>query len=363
MTQLERCWLELGPEPWGLLSMDGGGTKLGGTIQVGEGPVLPVLAQVRGAHSRRFPKKSLQVRLTGPKLPDEPPANHVVRILHLNADYVDPTLMRSYLSYTLFDQVGVPTPRCQHLDVTVSGEHAGVYLGMESVDRDWCRRRGLPPGPIYYAINRNANFGLISPFSKELKQPLDGGYHALYGVDTAPLQRMILDINMADDYDFPRVVRRWIDLDGYLRWLMTAVFVGNRDGFVHNYALYFNPQEERFQIIPWDYDATWGIDIHGNPARLDRVPLIGWNKLSRRLMGVPTTRRQYRRTFEEALSGPFSPDEVAALVDETSERIAPAVLADPFRRGRPQDWEEDLGALKRWAADRGALLYEQLADL
>jgi spore coat protein H len=296
-------------------------------------------------------------------LPDEPPAGHLIRTLHLNADYVDPTLMRSALSYTLFDRVGALAPRFRHLDVTVSGEPVGVYVGMESVDRDWCRRRGLPPGPIYYAINRNANFGLISPFSKELKQPLDNGYHPLYGVDTAPLQQMILAINMADSYSFPSVAQRWIDLDGYLRWLMTAVFVGNRDGFVHNYALYFNSDAQQFQIIPWDYDATWGVDIHGNPARLDRVPLLGWNKLSRRLMSVPAVRRQYRRMFQEALDGPFSPSEVGALVDEMSESIAPEVLADRCRKGRPEDWEADVGALKRWAADRGALLYDDLTAL
>jgi spore coat protein H len=276
---------------------------------------------------------------------------------------VDPTLLRSALSYALFEEVGAPAPRCRHLDLTVSGQPAGVYLGMESVDRDWCRRRGLPPGPIYYAINRNANFGLISPFSKELKQPLDGGYHALYGVDTAPLQQMILAINVADERKFPRILDRWIDLDCYLRWLMTAVFVGNRDGFVHNYALYFQPKQERFMIIPWDYDATWGVDIHGNPARLDRVPLIGWNKLTRRLMGVPSIRRQYRRLFETALDGPFSPSAVAALVDERAEAIAPAVLADQARRGTVERWEDDLGALKTWAVNRRALLRNQLADL
>lgn len=362
MTAMDPCRLELGQHPWERLTAESG-ARLGGTIQVGEGEPLPVIAQIRGAHSRRFPKKSVQVRLTGPKLPDEPPEGHQVRTLHLNADYVDPTLMRSALSYALFEAVGAPAPRCRHLDLSVSGQPAGVYLGMESVDRDWCRRRNLPLGPIYYAINRNANFGLISPFSKELKQPLDGGYHPLYGVDTAPLQQMILSINVSDERKFPRVLRRWIDLDCYLRWLMTAVFVGNRDGFVHNYALYLNPREERFLIIPWDYDATWGVDIHGNPARLDRVPLVGWNKLTRRLMGVQPLRKEYRRLFLETLDGPFSPPAVAALVDQFADEIAPAVLADSARRGSAETWEEDLGALKVWAVRRRALLRSQLADL
>jgi spore coat protein H len=360
---MERCRLELGPAPWERLTAEGGSTRLHGTIAMGNGPFYPALVQVRGAHSRRFPKKSVQVRLTDVKLPDEPPTGHRIRTIHLNADFVDPTLMRSALSYRLFEAVGALAPRCRHLEVEVSGAPAGVYLGMESVDPDWCRRRGLPIGPIYYAINRNANFGLVSPFSKELKQPLDSGYHPVRGADTTPLEQMILAINMADDLSFPEVVQQWVDVTGYLRWLMTAVFVGNRDGFVHNYALYLNPQEHRFQIIPWDYDATWGIDIHGNFARLDRVPVAGWNTLSRRLMGVTSLRKHYRRLFERALDGPFSPPEVAALVDALAATAGPVIQADPFKSGSPDQFEEDLDALKRWAIDRRRLLLEELDEL
>ena len=32
----------------------------------------------------------------------------------------------------------------------------------------------------------------------------------------------------------------------------------NNDGFTHNYALYRNSETGLFEIIPWDYDATWG---------------------------------------------------------------------------------------------------------
>jgi spore coat protein H len=353
---MQICSLDLGQSPWERLAEG----RTHGVFQWGEGDPLPVSVRIRGAHSRRFPRKSLQVDFKGCRLPDEPPAGHTVRRLHLNADYVDPTRMRSALSFRLFDQVGAPAPLCRHVFLTVSGETMGIYLALESVDSDFCRRRGWQPGPIYYAINRNADFGLISTFSGELKQPLDTGYRPVERADTGPLCQMLSEINLATLEEFPRVVRRWVDVEGYFRWLMVAVFVGNRDGFVHNYALYREPIGGRFRIIPWDYDATWGIDIHGRPARLDRVPVIGWNRLTERLLTVPEYRRLYRRLFCEALDGPLSPPAVLPLIDGMAAMVADRI--DPDRQTQTA-FAQGVTGLKQWAEDRRSLLLQELAGL
>lgn len=350
------CDLDLGADPWGRLAEG----RVAGTIAWGGGSPLPVTVAIRGAHSRRFPKRSLQVTLRGPFLPDAPPEGHMVRRIHLNADYIDPTLMRSRLSFALFDALGVPAPHCQHVALHVSGEYAGLYVALESVDADFLRRRSWEPGPVYYAVNRNANFGLVSPFTRTMKGSLDTGYQPVAKADTGPLRRMLTDINLASERAFPRVAVRWVDVSGYLRWLAVAVFVGNRDGFVHNYALYFDPAAHQFHIIPWDYDATWGIDINGKPARLDRVPLTGWNKLTHRLMDVPGFREEYRRILLSALDGPCSPQAVSARIDRIQWAIAP--WTDNIRQDAG-DFEAGIRALVRWAEERGALLRNQLRGL
>jgi spore coat protein H len=334
-----------------------------GSLRWNGGDWLEAAVRIRGAHSRRFPRKSLQVDLVGTRLPDAPPAGHTVRRVHLNADYIDPTLMRSALSYRLFEQVGAPAPLCRHAFLTISGEPGALYVALESVDRDFCRRRGWAPGPIYYAVNRNANFALTSPTTQSLKHPLDLGYRPVQGADTAPLRRMLMDINLASDRGFASAVERWVDVTGYLRWLMVAVFVGNRDGFVHNYALYRQPESGQFRIIPWDYDATWGIDIHGRPARLDRVPLGGWNNLSRRLLANSYYRRQYQQMFLDALDGELSPGEIDPLIDKMSEAILPWLDKDLERRGDRNRFPVEVTALKGWARDRRNLLLAELAAL
>ncbi|HEY3368033.1 MAG TPA: CotH kinase family protein [Symbiobacteriaceae bacterium] len=354
-----QCDLDLGDDPWERLSLG----HVNGAMRWNGGRPVMVAARIRGAHSRRYPKKSLQVDLPRERLEDGPPAGHTVRRIHLNADYIDPTLMRSALSYRLFEDLNVPGPRCRHAALTVSGEFAGVYVALESVDSDFCRRRGWAPGPIFYAVNRNANFGLISPFSRTLKQPLEMGYKPVDKADAAPLRQMIMDVNLASDRALPRVADRWLDVPEYLRWLAVAVFVGNRDGFVHNYALYLNSMDRKFRIIPWDYDATWGIDVHGRPARLDRVPLQGWNKLTHLLFQHARYRRLYKAIFLEALAGPLAPEAVGDHVDDMRAAISPWLDQDRHKTGTPDSFPADTRALRRWAELRRSLLLNGLAAL
>lgn len=353
---MDSCLLDLGPDPWPRLNEG----NQAGRMRWNNGPPRPVIVRIRGAHSRRFPKRSLQVTYRDP-MPDGPPEGHTIRRIHLNADFVDRTLMRSALCYTLFPAVGVDAPTWRHVALSVSGQFAGLYLCLESVDRDFCRRRGWTPGPIYYAVNRNANFGLLNPFTNGLKEPLERGYQALGKADPTPIREMLMAINLASTESFPRTVTKWIDVERYLHWLMVAVFVGNRDGFMHNYALYLEPSENRFRIIPWDYDATWGIDIHGRPARIDRVPIIGWNKLSHRLLENASFREHYRQAFYQALDGPLSPDQINAWIDEISEAILPGIKKDPYTR--KADFPAEVDRLRAWAVDRRKLLLRELDDL
>jgi spore coat protein H len=354
-----RCQLDLGEDPWAHLAEG----RVIGRIRWNGGEWLEAAARIRGAHSRRFPRKSLQVDMGARRLADEPPAGHSVRRIHLNADFIDPTLMRSALSYQLFEQVGAPAPLCRHAFVTISGGHAGLYVALESVDRDFCRRRGWEPGAIFYAVNRNANFALTSPTTQSLKQPLDLGYRTVHGADTAPLRRMLMDINLASDRGFAAAAERWIDVDGYLRWLMVAVFVGNRDGFMHNYALCRAPETGRFRVIPWDYDATWGIDINGRPARLDRVPLVGWNQLSKRLLSNAQYRRRYQQLFLAALDGPLSPAAIDPMIDKMSTDLLPWLDKDPLRSVDKNRFPGEVKALNGWARDRRNQLLSELAAL
>ena len=60
--------------------------------------------------------------------------------LTLNNNVQDESLASQYLTYKLFNKVGVPAPRINHAKVTVNGEYLGIYAHVESVRGPFIKR-------------------------------------------------------------------------------------------------------------------------------------------------------------------------------------------------------------------------------
>jgi spore coat protein CotH len=63
-----------------------------------------------------------------------------VRKLNFNNGFSDPTFMREILSYELFKQMGLPTPRASFVDVYVNDIHLGLYTMVEQIDQTFLAR-------------------------------------------------------------------------------------------------------------------------------------------------------------------------------------------------------------------------------
>jgi spore coat protein CotH len=63
-----------------------------------------------------------------------------VKKLNFNNGFSDPTFMREVLSYELFEQMGLPTPRASFVDVYVNDIHLGLYTMVEQIDQNFLAR-------------------------------------------------------------------------------------------------------------------------------------------------------------------------------------------------------------------------------
>ena len=59
---------------------------------------------------------------------------HGLDKLSLNNLIQDATMMKDYLAYTLMGKMGVPSPLCSYVQITVNGEPWGLYLAVEGVE-------------------------------------------------------------------------------------------------------------------------------------------------------------------------------------------------------------------------------------
>ncbi len=60
--------------------------------------------------------------------------------VNLNNGWRDPTLIRERLSYKIFEQMGVPTPRSAFVDLWMNDAHLGVFTMVEQIDKTFLQR-------------------------------------------------------------------------------------------------------------------------------------------------------------------------------------------------------------------------------
>lgn len=310
----------------------------------------------RGSYTREFRKKSYFIEFIKPE------TFFGARAIHLNAEYKDPSFIRNKLSLDFFQDIGVLSPESQHVILTRNGSLKGVYLQLESVDEIFLRKRGLPLGPIYYAVGNGANFSLLK--KGKPKESLTSGYQRAYGdeSDDELLIELVKQINTIPLSEFPQKISEIIDIDKYFRWLAGAVCTMNNDGFTHNYALYQNSKTGLFEIIPWDYDATWGRKVDGGLMRYNYVPIGGKkdNRLSHLLLQAPETRKSYKNILEEILETKFKVDYLENKIVSLHQALRPHVLRDPYKKKAIKTFDGEMEVIFQFIRNRNTYLKKRL---
>jgi spore coat protein H len=224
-------------------------------------------------------------------------------------------------------------------------------------------KRNLPDGAIIYATNNRANFSLLTK-KKEVKKRLDQGYTLKYGDkgDIAELQNFIAMINALSNDDFEKEIPNVLNVEKYLRWVAGAVCVQNYDGFIHNYALYKNEKTGLYEISPWDYDGTWGRNLHGRKLDYDYVPLTGFNTLSARLFHFPRFRKQYKEIISSILEHDFTIDVQKPIIEELFESLKLHMSLDPYISSTAGTLEQEKKVYFNFIRKRNAFLTQELTS-
>jgi spore coat protein H len=313
----------------------------------------------RGSFIRKLKKKSYHVSFYKPSL------FRGVKEIHLNAEYNDLSLIRNKLSLDFFSDIGTLSPKSKHVTINLNGKNEGVYLELESVDEKFLEKRNLPKGPIYYAIDGDANFSLMSDLDKEVKRSLDLGYERKCGTDLDDLylNELIIKINTMTKLEFESEIINYINVEKYLLWLAGVIFTQNYDGFVHNYALYRNSDTCQFEVIPWDYDATWGRDVRGEIMEEDYVRIEGFNTLTARILDVKAFRAQYKKILTRILNEQFTLEYMKPKVEKLYKLLRPNIMSDSYIKGRIEKFDQEPGVIFKYIRSRSNYIKNNLYKL
>lgn len=243
-----------------------------------------IAIELRGHSSQNMPKKSY-----GLETRNADSTNRNVSLLGmptendwaLIANYSDKTLLRNYMSYSIFRKMGRYSPRMVPCEVVLNGEYQGIYLLGETVKRDNNRvdiasldaddnaGDSLTGGYIFKSdwID-GGDLTWTSPF------PAVGANSGKQYTVTYPRPEVITtpQFNYISDHftAFETSIfngqlnqptggfRAFVDEGSFIDYIILSEFTKNIDGYRLSTYLHKKRNGKINAGPPWDYDLSWG---------------------------------------------------------------------------------------------------------
>lgn len=268
--------------------------------------------------------------------------------LAVNNMVQDPSMQREQLGYELFRAGDAPAPRAGHAVVTVNGEPYGLYTTVETADDEVFLDKwfGSDKGNMYegaYGVDLFA--GSVEGFDQ------DNGDD----IDFMDVKQLVEDLDsIVDPEQFVATASQWIDLDRYLTFAATELYLGHWDGYAwtrNNYFMYRDPADLRWTWIPWGVDQIMVdyLDPFGGQGRISQMCAAS---LECRMMLAEKVTEVVARVDELGLAG-----EAQTLADA----LRDAAEADPRKETDLNGVDNTVAGNIAFLMNRGAVMLDQLA--
>ncbi|WP_083496971.1 CotH kinase family protein [Brevibacillus choshinensis] len=312
---------------------------------------------------------------------------HGLKKLSLNNNYSDPSQMREYLSYSLMQKMGIPTPAFSYMYVTINGKEWGLYLGVEAIEETFLERNyENARGDLYKPEGTGSDLKWISDDIDDYT-----GMNLKTNQDTKDQSELI---EMLDAINHGGDIEKYVDVDEMLRYFAVNTAVVNLDHYQgnlkHNYYLY--EENGIFSILPWDYNMSFGGfgvggmggggggpgggmgDMAANFLSEANInfsitrPVSGTSLEDRPLLNALLSVDEYREKFngylKEIATNYFTEDYMGTMMADISTLIAPYVEKDPTKFYTTEQFKESVSgekSLVQFAVKRAASIQAQLS--
>lgn len=261
--------------------------------------------------------------------------------LALNNLVQDASMVHEQLAYELFRAMGVPAPRTGFARVTVNGELKGLYATVEVVDnaeflKHWF---GSDDGNLYEgAYGTDLFTDLVTNFDQDRGD--DVGF-----ADLLELAQSFDTLTVTDHATFVDDVAPLVDIDAYVQFAATELFLSHWDGYAatrNNYFVY-RPPGGQWHWLPWGTDQTFG-DTWASVWR-------GQGRLQQ-LCEASLECRQKLASAYGSLIGNVSQLNLLRQVDLLEDVISDAAYEDPGKEYSIDDVYASLDQLRSYLRDR-----------
>ncbi len=182
--------------------------------------------------------------------------------LALNNSVADCSYLKEAVAYRIFEEAGIPRPRLSFARVTLNGIDYGLYQVVESEDENFLARVQEDPTGNFYD-GKYIWFGGWSYTLIDFDPSVQDLYKLEEGLDVAHADvHAVTDAVVAGQFtpDFLPLTDPVVDWDQWHMVLAVEEFIGHNDGYAlnqNNYRVYFDPEDGKAEMFPWDLDNTF----------------------------------------------------------------------------------------------------------
>lgn len=329
---------------------------------------------------------------------------HGLDKLCLNNIIQDNTYMKDYLCYRLMAEMGVASPLCSYVYVSVNGSDWGLYLAVEGIEESFLQRNyGSDYGELYKPDSQSMgggrgngkgfdmdDFDPAENAGDNAKPDGKGGMNSsddtlLKYIDDDPdsysniFDNAKTDVSKSDKKRLIAALKtlsgdepeQAVDVDAVIRYFVVHNFVLNFDSYtgsmIHNYYLY--EDDGQMQMIPWDYNLAFGaFQSAGGATSLVNYPIddpvSGGDTSDRPMLAWIFQNEEYtelyHKYFAELISTVFDSGEFAQEFDSVVQMISPYVEIDPTRFCTYEEFETGAQTLREFCLKRAESISGQL---
>lgn len=269
--------------------------------------------------------------------------------MSLDSSFQDNSYLKNYITYDMMSFMGVPSPLCSYVWVTVNGEDWGLFLAVEEPEEAFARRNfGADHGMLYkpdYRSLEETNNDVALKYTTDNPEDYDNIFrHAKFDCTESDKQRLIQALKVLTEGQGTEVESA-VNVDEVLRYFTVQVFVVNLDSYLgktgHNYFLY--EEDGVISILPWDYNLAFATYSLGMPDPVNDAglyvnypidtPAAGEIMMNRplyhNLMKTEEYFSLYHEYFNYFMDQYFENGYFEKKTAETIRMIAPYVEKDP----------------------------------
>ena len=274
-----------------------------------------------------------------------------IREFTLHNNFQDPSMMREKITYDLCAQLGLFALRSAYARVYINDKYWGLYTIVEGKDEMYKHRFGDRDIDAVESLD----FGdmcFISTNPDDYNYAVSGlpYYQIDNGIEVRAFERfaeMIDRANNTGDAAYIDTVSQYLNLEHFFIYQALNVYLMNMDSYIAfrgNQIYAYDESENRFQIIPWDFNASLGLWNTNNatPSNYPIVPgVISSGCIASKLNSLSELEAYYFNAMCR-LRDLCDPGMMNAAIDHWKAQISQAVYDDTRKTFTNEDFDLSL---------------------